>query len=149
MRLFQRACLRKHLNQLYLQLISLRRGITVPISIKHDRDTERVYRDELKENELIHDFPSIPIAVASSEVPRNNNSQGHAASNPYISGINVIVQNPLLSLLFREFLESTHCWENFAFYLEVSDFIAYYERIGYTSTRLNIDCNALGALYSE
>ena len=89
------------------------------------------------------------MAVASAEVPRNNNPQGHPASNPYISGINIIVQNPLLSLLFREFLESTHCWENFAFYLEVSDFIAYYERIGYTSARLDIDCNALGALYSE
>ena len=36
--------------------------------------------------------------------------------------LNVIVNDPALRLLFREFLRDTHCEENLAFYIEVREF---------------------------
>jgi hypothetical protein len=40
----------------------------------------------------------------------------------------VIVRDPALRLLFREYLRETHCEENLAFYVEVKSFLADYER---------------------
>jgi hypothetical protein len=40
----------------------------------------------------------------------------------------VIVRDPALRLLFREYLRETHCEENLAFYVEVKAFLADYER---------------------
>jgi hypothetical protein len=40
----------------------------------------------------------------------------------------VIVRDPALRLLFREYLRETHCEENLAFYIEVKSFLADYDR---------------------
>ncbi|KAK5171392.1 uncharacterized protein LTR77_004536 [Saxophila tyrrhenica] len=40
----------------------------------------------------------------------------------------VIVRDPALRLLFREYLSETHCEENLAFYVEVQAFLSEYER---------------------
>ncbi|SMQ55710.1 unnamed protein product [Zymoseptoria tritici ST99CH_3D1] len=40
----------------------------------------------------------------------------------------VIVRDPALRLLFREYLRETHCEENLAFYVEVKAFLADYDR---------------------
>lgn len=40
----------------------------------------------------------------------------------------VIIRDPALRLLFREYLRETHCEENLAFYVEVKSFLADYER---------------------
>jgi hypothetical protein len=40
----------------------------------------------------------------------------------------VIVRDPALRLLFREYLSETHCEENLAFYVEVKAFLSEYER---------------------
>jgi len=119
MHIFQRACRRNYFTHLYLRLLSLRRDIAVPVPVKRDLGTDRASYDD------------------------------HAPGNPCISGISTIIQNPALSSLFRDFLESMHCWENYAFYLEVMDFIAYYEQIKHTSPRPVISHGALAALYRE
>lgn len=41
--------------------------------------------------------------------------------------LNIIVNDPALRLLFREFLRDTHCEENLAFYLEVREFTRSYD----------------------
>lgn len=41
--------------------------------------------------------------------------------------LNIIVNDPALRLLFREFLRDTHCEENLAFYLEVREFTRAYD----------------------
>lgn len=147
MHTFQRACRRNYFTRLYLRLLSLRRDIAVPVPIKCDLDTDRVSYDRPKESGLVAGLLRIPMAAGSSEAPKNSSSHDHAPGNPCISGISTIIQNPALSSLFRDFLESMHCWENFAFYLEVMDFIAYYEQIKHTSPRLVISHGALAALY--
>ncbi len=40
----------------------------------------------------------------------------------------VIVRDPALRLLFREYLRETHCEENLAFYVEVKSFLTEYDR---------------------
>ncbi|KAI6862089.1 Developmental regulator, partial [Hortaea werneckii] len=40
----------------------------------------------------------------------------------------VIIRDPALRLLFREYLRETHCEENLAFYVEVRSFLVEYER---------------------
>ena len=81
--------------------------------------------------------------------PKNNTSQDHPAHNLYINGIAAIIQSPLLSSLFREFLENTHCLENFTFYLKVSSFIAHYDQRRHASTRPEINDDALEDLHSK
>ncbi|KAF2100291.1 RGS-domain-containing protein [Rhizodiscina lignyota] len=40
--------------------------------------------------------------------------------------MSIIIRDPALRLLFREYLRDTHCEENLAFYLDVKDFLAGY-----------------------
>jgi len=89
----------------------------------------------------------IPKGNRNSKSSIKSGTQDRPSSSPSVSEISIIVQNPSLSSLFKEFLESTHCWENYAFYLEVSDFIAHYEQIRHDSEELHIDHDALEALY--
>lgn len=68
------------------------------------------------------------------EDPITRESSGTHRSTPGIvrdSNTNrmaVIVRDPALRLLFREYLRETHCEENLAFYLEVRSFLADYAR---------------------
>ncbi|MCJ1276555.1 hypothetical protein MMC21_004361 [Puttea exsequens] len=58
------------------------------------------------------------------------NNRNKAANQPRDSNnnrLNIIVNDPALRLLFREFLRDTHCEENLAFYLEVREFTRSYD----------------------
>jgi hypothetical protein len=46
----------------------------------------------------------------------------------------VIIRDPALRLLFREYLRETHCEENLAFYVEVKSFLSEYENAKRSST---------------
>ncbi|KIW05232.1 hypothetical protein, variant [Verruconis gallopava] len=61
----------------------------------------------------------------------------------------VILQDPALRLLFREFLRDTHCEENLAFYLDVRDFLANYNAAKRQQTvpKLEIIRETLAAAY--
>lgn len=55
---------------------------------------------------------------------RGNNKVSRDSNN---NRLNIIVNDPALRLLFREFLRDTHCEENLAFYLEVREFTRSYD----------------------
>ena len=68
----------------------------------------------------------------------NGDARAEAATTGRVNGknqprdsnnnrLNIIVNDPALRLLFREFLRDTHCEENLAFYLEVRDFTRSYD----------------------
>lgn len=63
--------------------------------------------------------------------------------------LNIIVNDPALRLLFREFLRDTHCEENLAFYLEVREFTRSYDNAERANlfTRLDAIRENLAAAY--
>lgn len=148
MHIFRRARWQKHFNRLYLRVLSLWRDTTLPVPINRDLGMDRVSGDGPDKSESVASLLHIPTVASSSEAP-NSGSHDHAPGNPCINGISTIIHNPTLSLLFGDFLQSTHCWENFAFYLEVMDFIACYEQIKHISSTLDISHGVLAALYRE
>ena len=62
----------------------------------------------------------------------------------------VIVRDPALRLLFREYLRETHCEENLAFYIEVKTFLADYESAKRNSSppKLDVIRETLASAYS-
>ena len=63
-------------------------------------------------------------ADAATTGRANGKNQPRDSNN---NRLNIIVNDPALRLLFREFLRDTHCEENLAFYLEVRDFTRSYD----------------------
>lgn len=63
----------------------------------------------------------------------------------------VIIRDPALRLLFREYLRETHCEENLSFYVEVKAFLADYDAAKRASAapRLDIIRETLASAYSE
>lgn len=74
-------------------------------------------------------------------VPRDSNNHR----------LNVIVNDPALRLLFREYLRDTHCDENLAFYLDVKDFTKSYDQADRAKlfTRLDPIRESLAAAYGK
>ncbi|KAK0865315.1 hypothetical protein LTS02_005460 [Friedmanniomyces endolithicus] len=62
----------------------------------------------------------------------------------------VIISDPALRLLFREYLRETHCEENLSFYIEVKAFLSEYERGKRDSAqpRLDVIRETLASAYS-
>ncbi|KAK3110664.1 hypothetical protein LTR53_007373 [Teratosphaeriaceae sp. CCFEE 6253] len=62
----------------------------------------------------------------------------------------VIIRDPALRLLFREYLRETHCEENLSFYVEVKAFLSEYERAkrDAASPRLDVIRETLASAYS-
>lgn len=60
----------------------------------------------------------------NGESRRDNKATPRDSNN---NRLNIIVNDPALRLLFREFLRDTHCEENLAFYLEVREFTRSYD----------------------
>lgn len=63
----------------------------------------------------------------------------------------VIIRDPALRLLFREFLRDTHCEENLSFYLDVKEFLGSYAaaRKSTTQPKLDVVRETLAAAYSR
>lgn len=63
----------------------------------------------------------------------------------------VIIRDPALRLLFREYLRDTHCEENLAFYLDVKDFLGSYNTAKRSSVVPKFEAirETLAAAYSE
>jgi len=62
----------------------------------------------------------------------------------------VIIRDPALRLLFREYLRETHCEENLAFYVEVKSFLSEYERAkrDNSSPKMDVIRETLASAYS-
>lgn len=67
------------------------------------------------------------------------------------SRMSAIIHDPALRLLFREFLQETHCEENLTFYLEVRAFLLEYgvAKRGTPSPRMDLIRETLASAYSE
>ncbi|KAF2840631.1 RGS-domain-containing protein [Patellaria atrata CBS 101060] len=81
------------------------------------------------------------------------NGDRPAASSTRDSNANrmsVIIRDPALRLLFREFLRDTHCEENLSFYLDVSEFLTGYANAkrGGNKPKLEVIRETLAAAYS-
>ncbi|EMC97058.1 hypothetical protein BAUCODRAFT_436906 [Baudoinia panamericana UAMH 10762] len=94
--------------------------------------------------------------VTSPNGPVNGNATvQHAASNGVVRDSNtnrmtVIVRDPALRLLFREYLRETHCEENLSFYVEVKAFLSEYDRTKRDAAppRLDVVRETLASAYS-
>lgn len=67
------------------------------------------------------------------------------------SRMSAIIHDPALRLLFREFLQETHCEENLTFYLEVRSFLLDYgvAKRAVPAPRLDLIRETLASAYSE
>jgi GTPase-activating protein SST2 len=85
---------------------------------------------------------------ASDSAPVVRRTEGGRDSNA--NRMTVIIRDPALRLLFREFLRDTHCEENLAFYLDVKDFLTNYKNAKRASSTLRLDTirETLAAAYS-
>lgn len=75
--------------------------------------------------------------------------EGHARDSN-ANKMTIIIRDPAMRLLFREFLRDTHCEENLAFYLDVQEFLSNYSAAKKTSPQLRLDTirETLAAAYS-
>lgn len=75
----------------------------------------------------------------------------HAPRDSNNNRLNIIVNDPALRLLFREFLRDTHCEENLAFYIEVREFTRSYDNAERAKafTRLDAIRENLAAAYGR
>ncbi|KAK8168562.1 regulator of G protein signaling domain-containing protein [Phyllosticta citrichinensis] len=85
------------------------------------------------------------IAAATSNRPREGTTRDSNANR-----MTVIIRDPALRLLFREFLRETHCEENLSFYLDVSEFLGSYKaaKRANPTPKLEIIRETLAAAYS-
>ena len=88
------------------------------VTDKGQRVAGWINRDSTTENEK-------ESAAQKMNATRTEGRGGPRDSNN--NRLTVIVNDPALRLLFREYLRDTHCEENLAFYLEVRDFTRNYD----------------------
>lgn len=95
------------------------------------------------------------IPTARSNVP-NGTEHSHSrrtdgGRDSNANRMTVIIRDPALRLLFREFLRDTHCEENLAFYLDVKEFLANYHTAKRAASTLRLDTirETLAAAYSK
>lgn len=95
--------------------------------------------------------------AASSSPPASSNGEASSSRTAAAPGrdsntnrMTVILRDPALRLLFREYLRETHCEENMAFYLEVGTFLNEYRQAKSGSGHPRIDTvrDTLASAYS-
>jgi hypothetical protein len=98
-------------------------------------------------------IPSAPRSnvngIEPAPTPRRTEGGGRDSN---ANRMTVIIRDPALRLLFREFLRDTHCEENLAFYLDVKEFLTNYQnakRTASSSLRLDTIRETLAAAYSK
>lgn len=87
----------------------------------------------------------------TAEIARAIPGGGGYSRDSNANRMTVIIRDPALRLLFREFLRDTHCEENLAFYLDVREFLNTYNNAKSVSLtpRLEIIRETLAAAYSK
>lgn len=78
------------------------------------------------------------------------NSRDRSTRDSNTNRMTVIIKDPALRLLFREFLRDTHCEENLSFYLDVKEFLNTYTiaKKSQSPPRLEVIRETLAAAYS-
>jgi hypothetical protein len=93
---------------------------------------------------------SSPKSLVNGDLPINGRPRDGTTRDSTTNRMTVIISDPALRLLFREFLRDTHCEENLAFYLDVKDFLKNYQNAKKVSAspRLEVIRETLAAAYS-
>jgi hypothetical protein len=91
-----------------------------------------------------------PKGLINGDLFNNGRPREGATRDSNTNRMTVIIRDPALRLLFREFLRDTHCEENLAFYLDVKDFLSNYNHAKKVSAspKLEIIRETLAAAYS-
>jgi hypothetical protein len=91
-----------------------------------------------------------PKALPNGDSFMNGRPREGMTRDSNTNRMTVIIHDPALRLLFREFLRDTHCEENLAFYLDVKDFLNNYHNAKKSSSspKLEIIRETLAAAYS-
>jgi GTPase-activating protein SST2 len=119
-----------------------------PQGIKFSPSKSAIYQVTEK-GKRIAGWVTSPKASVNGDA-NNARAQQGSSRDSNANRMTVILRDPALRLLFREFLRDTHCEENLAFYLDVQEFLGTYRAAKKTSTppRLEIVRETLAAAYS-
>lgn len=91
-----------------------------------------------------------PNGSVNGEATATNKLPPGMSRDSNTSRMTVIIRDPALRLLFREFLSETHCEENLSFYLDVTAFLRDYEIAKRAApTRIDLIRETLAAAYSK
>ncbi|KAK0856421.1 hypothetical protein LTS02_010620 [Friedmanniomyces endolithicus] len=91
-----------------------------------------------------------PAGSVNSDAPAQIRVPPGVVRDSNTNRMTVIISDPALRLLFREYLRETHCEENLSFYIEVKAFLSEYERAKRDSAqpRLDVIRETLASAYS-
>lgn len=91
-----------------------------------------------------------PNGAVNNEATTQQRVPNGVSRDSNTNRMTVIIRDPALRLLFREYLRETHCEENLAFYVDVRAFLADYEHAKKTgpSPRLDVIRETLASAYS-
>ncbi|KAF2399277.1 RGS-domain-containing protein [Trichodelitschia bisporula] len=94
--------------------------------------------------------PKPPMQLNGDASALNGRPREGATRDSNTGRMTIIIRDPALRLLFREFLRDTHCEENLSFFLDVKDFLANYTAAKKESAtpRLEVIRETLAAAYS-
>jgi GTPase-activating protein SST2 len=97
-------------------------------------------------------IPANRSAAGPTEVAAQTRRPDGSGRDSNANRMTVIIKDPALRLLFREYLRDTHCEENLAFYLDVMEFLATYntaKRVTNGQLRVDTIRETLAAAYSK
>lgn len=91
-----------------------------------------------------------PNGSVNGEATAQQRAPAGVARDSNTNRMTVIIRDPALRLLFREYLRETHCEENLAFYVEVKSFLSEYERAKRNTNppKLDVIRETLASAYS-
>ncbi|KXT08202.1 hypothetical protein AC579_3313 [Pseudocercospora musae] len=91
-----------------------------------------------------------PNGTVNGEATVAQRAPQGAVRDSNVNRMTIIIRDPALRLLFREYLRETHCEENLAFYVEVKAFLNEYQRAkrGSSPPRPDVIRETLASAYS-
>jgi GTPase-activating protein SST2 len=122
---------------------------TIQADTKFSASKSSIYYVTVKGQRVAGWIPSSKNSTSPSDTTTTTRrTEGGRDSNA--NRMTVIIRDPALRLLFREFLRDTHCEENLSFYLDVKDFLTNYKNAKRASSTLRLDTirETLAAAYS-
>lgn len=140
-----------------LAWLFVQNGLIAPVEgISRDREvrfhsTKAAIYYVTEKGQAIGGWIMSPPTTINGEMPLRPTVGNVIGRDSNANRMQVIVKDPALRLLFREYLRHTHCEENLSFYLDVSEFLGNYRgaKKSTTTPKLEFIRETLAAAYSE
>jgi hypothetical protein len=129
-------------------------GLMLPVDPGHNTlfspSKPAIYTITEKGQRVAGWIPSSKSATRDDAQANGNRPREGTTRDSNTNRMTIIIRDPALRLLFREFLRDTHCEENLAFYLDVRDFLTNYNTAKrlYSTPKIEIIRETLAAAYS-